>query len=121
MVEVVQIIGIWKLFFEWYIVLQGGSWGLFVSSNVMLWNWFLVDFSFVFKVFIEIVIDFGCVMFVEVQKRGKDFWNEFEFYFLDFGVGIVLDIVFVGMLVLYVSFGRSVIGVGFRVCFFCVI
>lgn len=39
---------------------------MFVSSNVMLWNWFLVDFSFVFKVFIEIVIDFGCVMFVEV-------------------------------------------------------
>lgn len=36
-------------------------------------------------------------------------------------MGIVLDIVFVGMLVFYVSFGRVSVGVGFRVCFFCVI
>ncbi|KAI5334681.1 hypothetical protein L3X38_024814 [Prunus dulcis] len=40
----------------------------------------LADPSFRFKVGTEIVIDSCCATFAEVQKRGKDFWAEFELY-----------------------------------------
>lgn len=114
MVEAAQTTGIRKLLLERYIALQGGSWGSLVSSNAMLRNRLLADPTFVFKVFTEIAIDSGCATFAEVQKRGKDFWNEFELYLSDLGVGIVLDIALVGMLAPYVSFGRSATGVGSR-------
>jgi Protein RETICULATA-related len=42
-----------------------------------------------------------------VQKRGKDFWNEFELYAADLLVGIVVDIALVGLLAPYVRFGRA--------------
>ncbi|PQQ08922.1 hypothetical protein Pyn_33343 [Prunus yedoensis var. nudiflora] len=38
--------------------------------------------------FNQIVIDSCCATFAEVQKRGKDFWAEFELYAVDLLVGI---------------------------------
>lgn len=60
----------------------------------------------------QIAIDSGCATFAEVQKRGKDFWNEFELYLSDLGVGIALDIALVGMLAPYVSFHKAAMGGG---------
>jgi hypothetical protein len=54
----------------------------------------------------QIVIDSCCTTFAEVQKRGKDFWAEFELYSADLLVGIAVDIALVGMLAPYVSFGK---------------
>lgn len=114
MAEAARTTGIRKLLLERYIELQGGPLGPFVRSNAMLRNRLLADPAFLFKVFTEIAIDSGCATFAEVQKRGKDFWNEFELYLSDLGVGIVLDIALVGMLAPYVSFGRASAGVGSR-------
>eukprot|EP01025_Chloroclados_australasicus_P039521 TRINITY_DN4094_c0_g1_i1.p1 TRINITY_DN4094_c0_g1~~TRINITY_DN4094_c0_g1_i1.p1 ORF type:complete len:435 (+),score=36.43 TRINITY_DN4094_c0_g1_i1:90-1307(+) len=58
----------------------------------------LVDSRFLFKVLAEITIDSGCATMAEIQKRGSDFWSEFEFYLSDMVVGIVMDIVLVGLL-----------------------
>ncbi|RWW46158.1 hypothetical protein BHE74_00047935 [Ensete ventricosum] len=54
----------------------------------------------------QIVIDSCCATFAEVQKRGKDFWAEFELYAADLLVGIVVDIALVGLLAPYVRIGR---------------
>lgn len=62
----------------------------------------------------QIAIDSGCATFAEVQKRGKDFWSEFELYLSDLGVGIALDIALVGMLAPYVSFQKTAMGGGTR-------
>jgi hypothetical protein len=105
MAEAAKTTGIRKLLLERYLELQGGPLGAFVRSNAMLRNRLLADPSFLFKVLTEITIDSGCATFAEVQKRGKDFWNEFELYLSDLGVGIVLDIALVGMLAPIVSFG----------------
>ncbi|TXG48184.1 hypothetical protein EZV62_027478 [Acer yangbiense] len=46
----------------------------------------LTDFS-------QIVIDSCCcATFAEYQKRGKDFWSEFELYLADLLVGVVVDV-----------------------------
>ncbi|PQQ21578.1 hydroxyproline O-galactosyltransferase HPGT1 [Prunus yedoensis var. nudiflora] len=58
----------------------------------MLRNRMLADHSFLFKVGTAIVIDSCCATFAEVQKRGKDFWAEFELYVVDLLVGIAVDI-----------------------------
>lgn len=105
MMEAAKTTGIRKLLLERYLELQAGPLGAFVKSNAMLRNRLLADPSFLFKVLTEITIDSGCATFAEVQKRGKDFWNEFELYLSDLGVGIVLDIALVGMLAPIVSFG----------------
>lgn len=114
MAEAARTIGIRKLLLERYIELQAGPLGAFVRSNGMLRNRLLADPTFLFKVFTEIAIDSGCATFAEVQKRGKDFWNEFELYLSDLGVGIVMDFALVGMLAPYVTFGRAATGVGSR-------
>lgn len=114
MAEAAKTTGIRKLLLERYLELQKGPLSAFVKSNAMLRNRLLADPAFLFKVFTEIAIDSGCATFAEVQKRGKDFWNEFELYLSDLGVGIVLDIALVGMLAPYVSFGRATTGVGSR-------
>lgn len=54
----------------------------------------------------QIVIDSCCATFAEVQKRGKDFWSEFELYAADLLVGVVVDIALVGLLAPYVRFGK---------------
>lgn len=72
----------------------------------MLRDRMLADPSFLFKVGIEIVIDSCCATFAEVQKRGKDFWAEFELYAADLLVGIVVDIALVGLLAPYARIGK---------------
>lgn len=41
-----------------------------------------------------------------MQKRGKDFWSEFELYAADLLVGVVVDIALVGMLAPYARIGK---------------
>lgn len=55
----------------------------------------------------EIVIDSGCATFAEVRKRGKEFWDEFEFYLSDLLVGLVMDVVLVGLLAPVAILGKS--------------
>jgi hypothetical protein len=55
---------------------------------------------------VQIVIDSCCATFAEVQKRGKDFWSEFELYAADLLVGVVVDIALVGLLAPYARFGK---------------
>lgn len=54
----------------------------------------------------QIVIDSCCATFAEMQKRGKDFWLEFELYLADLLVGVVVDIALVGMLAPYARIGK---------------
>lgn len=63
-------------------------------------------FCFVWLLVLQIVIDSCCATFAEVQKRGKDFWAEFELYAADLLVGIVVDIALVGMLAPYARIGK---------------
>ncbi|BFG24800.1 hypothetical protein CerSpe_110740 [Prunus speciosa] len=72
----------------------------------------MVDTYFLFKVGIEIVIDSCCATFAEVQKRGKDFWSEFELYATDLLVGIAVDIALVGMLAPYARIGKPLVSRG---------
>lgn len=60
----------------------------------------------------QVVIDSCCATFAEVQKRGKDFWAEFELYAADLLVGIVVDIALVGMLAPYARFGKRSVSIG---------
>lgn len=60
----------------------------------------------------QIVIDSLCATFAEVQKRGKDFWAEFELYAADLLVGIVVDIALVGMLAPYARIGKRSVASG---------
>ncbi|KAF8397386.1 hypothetical protein HHK36_016299 [Tetracentron sinense] len=59
-----------------------------------------------------IVIDSCCATFAEVQKRGKDFWAEFELYVADLLVGVVVNIALVGMLAPYARIGHPSISKG---------
>lgn len=61
----------------------------------------------------QMVIDTVCVTFAEVQKRGKDFWSEFELYVADLLVGLVVTVALVGMLAPYVRIGRPTLSKGF--------
>lgn len=61
----------------------------------------------------QIVIDSCCATFAEVQKRGKDFWSEFELYVADLLVGVVVNIALVGMLAPYVRIGQPSLSKGF--------
>uniref|UniRef100_A0A2P2ITE8 Uncharacterized protein n=1 Tax=Rhizophora mucronata TaxID=61149 RepID=A0A2P2ITE8_RHIMU len=61
---------------------------------------------------VQIVIDSCCATFAEVQKRGKDFWSEFELYAADLLVGIVVDVALVGMLAPYARIGQPSVSRG---------
>ena len=61
---------------------------------------------------VQVVIDSCCATIAEVQKRGKDFWAEFELYAADLLVGLVVDIALVGMLAPYTRFGQPSISRG---------
>lgn len=61
----------------------------------------------------QVVIDSSCATFAEVQKRGKDFWAEFELYVADLLVGVVVDIALVGLLAPYVRIGKPSVSKGF--------
>ena len=56
-------------------------------------------------VMLQIVIDTCCATFAEVQKRGEEFWSEFELYAADMLVGVVVNVALVGMLAPYARFG----------------
>lgn len=62
---------------------------------------------------IQIVIDSCCATFAEVQKRGKDFWAEFELYVADLLVGVVVNVALVGMLAPYARIGQPSLSKGF--------
>jgi hypothetical protein len=62
---------------------------------------------------LQVAVDTGCATVAEVQKRGKDFWNEFELYMSDLLVGLALDVALVGMLAPVVSFAaQGAVGTG---------
>ncbi|CAI0471184.1 unnamed protein product [Linum tenue] len=91
MLEAAKTEGIRKLLLFRYLELQGagGILGFLMESCAILRNRMLADPSFLFKIGTEIVIDTCCATFAEVQKRGKDFWAEFELYVADMLVGVV--------------------------------
>ncbi|CAN1294504.1 Protein RETICULATA-RELATED 1, chloroplastic [Linum perenne] len=108
MLAAAETSGIREKFLLRYLELQDASWPLgFLMNNLsMLRNRMMADPDFLFKVGTEVVIDSCCATFAEVQKRGKDFWSEFELYAADLLVGIVVDIALVGMLAPYARIGK---------------
>ncbi|GMH12651.1 hypothetical protein Nepgr_014492 [Nepenthes gracilis] len=115
MLEAAKITGIRELILTRYLDVQGSAWplGFLMRHCWMLRNRMLADPSFLFKVGTEVIIDSCCATFAEVQKRGKDFWAEFELYLADVLVGIVVDIALVGMLAPYVRIGIPRVSKGF--------
>lgn len=108
MLEAAKSVGIRKVFLDRYLDLQGSAWplGFAMRSCGMLRSRMLADPTFLFKIGTEIVIDTCCATFAEVQKRGKDFWAEFELYTADMLVGVVVNIALVGMLAPYARMGK---------------
>ncbi|XP_062095464.1 protein RETICULATA, chloroplastic [Humulus lupulus] len=108
MLEAAKSVGIRKVLLHRYLDLQGSSGilGFAMRSCSMLRNRMLADPSFLFKIGTEIVIDSCCATFAEVQKRGKDFWSEFELYVADLLVGTVVNVALVSMLAPYVRIGQ---------------
>eukprot|EP00897_Mesotaenium_endlicherianum_P004114 jgi/Mesen1/3730/ME000203S02817 len=100
MLQYAQLHGLSENLLQKYFKLQGAAWPL--GPAVKTFGYFrdrmLVDSNFLFKVAVEVAIDSGCATFAEVQKRGKDFWKEFDFYLSDLLVGIALDVALVSML-----------------------
>lgn len=115
MLEAAKTTGLRSVFLTRYLDLQGSAWplGILMKYCTMLRNRMLADPSFLFKVGTEVVIDSCCATFAEVQKRGKDFWSEFELYSADLLVGIVVDIALVGMLAPYARIGKLSVSGGF--------
>ena len=60
-----------------------------------------------FTELMQIAIDSCCATFAEVQKRGEDFWSEFELYAADLLVGLVVDVALVGLLAPYARIGKT--------------
>ncbi|CAN1294507.1 Protein RETICULATA-RELATED 1, chloroplastic [Linum perenne] len=105
MLAAAETSGIREKFLLRYLELQDASWPLgFLMNNLsMLRNRMMADPDFLFKVGTEVVIDSCCATFAEVQKRGKDFWSEFELYAADLLVGVLYG---------SVGFGCGLIGQG---------
>ncbi|VAH29971.1 unnamed protein product [Triticum turgidum subsp. durum] len=106
MIEAAKSIGIQKLLLLRYLDMQASAWplGPAIRSCGLLRNRMLVDPVFLFKIGTEIVIDTCCATFAEVQKRGDEFWSEFELYAADMLVGVVVNVALVGMLAPYARF-----------------
>lgn len=115
MLEAAKSVGIRKVLLLRYLDLQGSAWplGFAMKSCSMLRDRMLADPSFLFKIGTEIVIDSCCATFAEVQKRGKDFWAEFELYVADLLVGVVVNVALVGMLAPYARIGQPSLSKGF--------
>ncbi|XP_060202061.1 protein RETICULATA, chloroplastic isoform X1 [Lycium barbarum] len=114
MIEAAKSVGIRKLLLLRYLDLQGSAWfGAAMRSCAMLRNRMLADPSFLFKVGTEIVIDTTCATVAEVQKRGKDFWTEFELYAADMLVGVAVNVALVGLLAPYARIGQPSVSQGF--------
>lgn len=106
--EAAKSAGIRRLLLLRYLDLQSSPWplGAAMRSCPLLRNRMLADPSFLFKIGTEIVIDSCCATFAEIQKRGDDFWAEFELYAADLLVGVVVNIALVGLLAPYVRLGK---------------
>lgn len=115
MLEAAKTMGLRRLVLTRYLDLQGSVWPLsfLVRYCGMLRNRMLADPNFLFKVGTEVAIDSGCTTFAEFQKRGKDFWAEFELYTADLLVGVVVDIALVSMLAPYTRIGKPSTSSGF--------
>ncbi|CAI8584413.1 unnamed protein product [Vicia faba] len=115
MLEAAKTVGIPKLLLLRYLDLEGSFWplGFAMRSCSILRNRMLADPAFLFKIGSEIVIDSCCATVAEYQKRGKDFWNEFELYVADLLVGLVVNVALVGMLAPYARIGKPSISKGF--------
>ncbi|OIW01228.1 hypothetical protein TanjilG_10389 [Lupinus angustifolius] len=115
MLEAAKSVGIRKVLLLRYLDMQGSFWplGFAVKSCAMIRNRMLADPAFLFKIGSEIVIDSCCATFAEVQKRGKDFWAEFELYVADLLVGTVVNVALVGMLAPYARIGKPSVSSGF--------
>ncbi|KAM0948332.1 hypothetical protein DsansV1_C07g0077201 [Dioscorea sansibarensis] len=114
MLEAAKTVGIQKVLLERYLDLQAAAWplGIAMKSCSLLRNRMLADPSFLFKIGTEIIIDSCCATFAEVQKRGKDFWAEFELYLADLLVGVVVNVALVGMLAPYARIGQRSVSKG---------
>ncbi|XAR50896.1 hypothetical protein NMG60_11005354 [Bertholletia excelsa] len=108
MLEAAKSLGIRQVLLLRFLDLQASWWPLSfaMKSSSMLRNLMLADPSFLFKVGTEIVIDVFCATLAEVQRRGKDFWAEFELYLADLLVGVVVTAALVGMLAPYARIGK---------------
>ncbi|KAI3443054.1 uncharacterized protein J3R85_000414 [Psidium guajava] len=115
MLEAAKSVGLRKVLLERFLDLQGSVWplGFAMKSCSMLRNRMLADPSFLFKIGTEIIIDSCCATIAEVQKRGKDFWAEFELYVADLLVGVVVNVALVGMLAPYARIGQPSVARGF--------
>ncbi|CAK9323297.1 unnamed protein product [Citrullus colocynthis] len=115
MLEAAKSEGIRKLLLLRYLEMQGLGWplGFLMRSCAMIRNRVLADPSFFFKVGVELVIDSCCATFAEVQKRGKDFWTEFELYLADILVGVAVNFALVALLAPYARFGQPSVSKGF--------
>ncbi|CAI7912562.1 unnamed protein product [Closterium sp. NIES-53] len=102
--------GISEVILQRFMDLQNSSLGPAISNCVALRNRLLMDPSFLFKVFTEIAIDCACATFAEVQKRGDDFWKEFDLYLSDMLVGIIMGGAVVGSLAPAARFATSAAG-----------
>ncbi|CAA6656785.1 unnamed protein product [Spirodela intermedia] len=108
MYEAAKTVGIQKGLLENYLNLQELAWplGAAIRWCPLLRDRMLVDRQFLFKIGAEIVIDSCCATLAEVQKRGKDFWAEFELYAADLLVGVVVNVALVGLLAPYARIGQ---------------
>ncbi|KAK1298647.1 hypothetical protein QJS10_CPB14g00715 [Acorus calamus] len=115
MLEAAKAVGLRKVLMLRYLDLQNAVWplGFFMKSCSLIRNRMLADPAFLFKVGTEIVIDTCCATFAEVQKRGKDFWAEFELYVADILVGLVVNVALVSLLAPYARIGRASTSNGF--------
>ncbi|KAI5077119.1 hypothetical protein GOP47_0006943 [Adiantum capillus-veneris] len=115
MAEYARTLGIRSLILSRFLDLQGAKWplGAAIRFSSAFRNRMLADQSFLFKLLIEIAIDSGCATVAEVQKRGDDFWNEFELYMADLVVGVVVDAALVSMLAPVIRFQRPTSATGF--------
>ncbi|XP_042512892.1 protein RETICULATA, chloroplastic-like [Macadamia integrifolia] len=118
MLQAAKTVGLRKVLLNRYLDLQGSFWPVrfAMRSCSLLRNRMLADPSFLFKVGTEIVIDSCCATFAEIQKRGKDFWSEYELYVADLLVGTVVNIALVAMLAPYARFGQPTASKGFLGC-----
>ncbi|KAK1265435.1 hypothetical protein QJS04_geneDACA011369 [Acorus gramineus] len=115
MLEAAKTVGLQKVILFRYLDMQNSFWPLGFAMKSCFWirNRMLADPAFLFKVGTEIVIDTCCATFAEVQKRGKDFWAEFELYAADILVGLVVNVALVGLLAPYARIGRASTSNGF--------
>lgn len=116
MLEAAKTIGIREKLLLRYLDSQGPSvWplGFAMKSFSFFRNRMLADPHFLFKIGTEIVIDSCCATFAEIQKRGKDFWAEFELYVADLLVGVVVNVALVSLLAPYARIGQPSMSKGF--------